>query len=188
MTNVAAAPENTDCPLWTAFLRRVTGDDEEMIRFLQRFVGYCLSGLVTEHSLLFLYGTGANGKSVFTAVLLWIFGDYAISAPMEMFIATRNERHPTEIARLRGARLAIAHETQKGRQWDESKLKTLTGGDKLPARFMRGDFFDFDPAHKFIIAGNHKPGVRSVDEATAAPEATVPEATSDRVHSAQSGQ
>ena len=86
-TTVAAAPEGTDCPLWMAFLRKVTGDDEELIGFLQRFLGYCLSGLVSEHSLLFLFGTGSNGKSVFTSVLSAIFGDYAVIAPMEMFIA-----------------------------------------------------------------------------------------------------
>jgi putative DNA primase/helicase len=132
---------------------------------MQRFLGYCLSGLTTEHALLFLFGTGSNGKSVFTAVLTAIFGDYAIIAPMEMFIATHVERHPTEIARLRGARLVVAHETQKGRRWDESKLKTLTGSDPISGRFMRGDFFDFQPTHKFVIAGNHKPGFRTVDEA-----------------------
>ena len=164
-TAVTAAPEGTSCPLWLAFLHRVTGEDEELIGFLQRFLGYCLSGLVSEHSLLFLFGAGSNGKSVFTAVLAAILDDYAIIAPMEMFIATRAERHPTEIARLRGARLVVAHETQKGRRWDESKLKTLTGGDKLSARFMRADFFDFAPTHKFIIAGNHKPSFRTVDEA-----------------------
>ena len=102
---------------------------------------------------------------MFTSVLTAIFGDYAIIAPMEMFIATHAERHPTEIARLRGARLVIAHETQKGRRWDESKLKTLTGGDAFSGRFMHGNFFDFTPTHKFIIAGNHKPGFRTVDEA-----------------------
>jgi putative DNA primase/helicase len=165
VTAATAAPEGTDCPLWLAFLRKVTGEDEELIGFLQRFLGYCLSGLTTEHVLLFLFGKGSNGKSVFTAVLTAIFGDYAIIAPMEMFIATHVERHPTEIARLRGARLVVAHETQKGRRWDESKLKTLTGGDPISGRFMRGDFFDFLPTHKFILSGNHKPAFRTVDEA-----------------------
>src|SRR4029077_17550421 len=109
------------------------------------------SGLTTEHALLFLFGTGSNGKSVFTAVLTWIFGDYALIAPMEMFVATHVERHPPEIARLRGARLVVAHETQKGRRWDESKLKTLTGGDLITGRFQGGDFLSFQPTAKFII-------------------------------------
>ena len=165
VTAVTAAPEGTACPLWLAFLRKVTGDDEELIGFLQRFLGYCLSGLTTEHALLFLFGTGSNGKSVFTAVLTAIFGDYAIIAPMEMFIATQIDGTRPRSPALRGARLVVAHETQKGRRWDECKLKTLTGGDPISGRFMRGDFFDFKPTHKFIIAGNHKPGFRTVDEA-----------------------
>ena len=124
-----------------------------------------MTGFVSEHSLVFLFGTGANGKGVFTATVTGIFGDYAIVAPMEMFLTSNVERHPTEIAKLKGARLVVAQETQKGRRWDESKIKTLTGGDKLTGRFMRGDFFDFKPTHKFLIAGNHKPIFRTVDEA-----------------------
>ena len=165
ISGVAAAPKGTPCPLWMAFLRRVTANSEELIGFLKRFLGYCLTGLVTEHSLLFLFGTGANGKGVFTSTVTGIFGDYAVVAPMEMFLTSNVERHPTEIAKLRGARLVVAHETQRGRRWDESKIKTLTGGDKLTGRFMRGDFFDFKPTHKFLIAGNHKPSFRTVDEA-----------------------
>jgi P4 family phage/plasmid primase-like protien len=84
---------------------------------------------------------------------------------MEMFIESRFERHPTEIAKLMGARLVIAQEMQKGRRWDEAKIKNLTGADRLTARFMRGDFFDFKPTHKLMIAGNHKPSLRNVDEA-----------------------
>jgi putative DNA primase/helicase len=162
---VSPAPEGTLCPMWTAFLDTVTGGDAELIGFLKRFLGYCMTGFVNEHALVFLFGTGANGKGVFTSTVTGIFGDYAIIAPMEMFLASNVERHPTEIAKLKGARLVVAHETQKGRRWDESKIKTLTGGDKLTGRFMRGDFFDFKPTHKFLIAGNHKPTFRTVDEA-----------------------
>jgi putative DNA primase/helicase len=165
ITAVAAASPGTPCPMWLAFLNTVTASNAELIAFLKRFLGYCLTGYVTEHSLLFLFGTGGNGKGVFTSTVTEILGDYAIVAPMEMFLDSRVERHPTEIAKLRGARLVVAHETQSGRRWDESKIKTLTGGDKLTGRFMRGDFFDFKPTHKFIIAGNHKPSFRTVDEA-----------------------
>jgi P4 family phage/plasmid primase-like protien len=165
ITAVAAAPPGTPCPMWMAFLHTVTGGDAKPIAFLKRFLGYCLTGFVTEHSLLFLFGTGGNGKGVFTSTVTEILGDYAIVAPMEMFLAANVERHPTEIAKLRGARLVVAHETQGGRRWDEGKIKTLTGGDKLTGRFMRGDFFDFKPTHKFLISGNHKPSFRTVDEA-----------------------
>ena len=84
---------------------------------------------------------------------------------MGTFIATSGERHPTDLAKLRGARLVVAQETQKGRRWDETKIKALTGGDKITARFMRQDFFDFDPTFKLFIAGNHKPRLHTVDEA-----------------------
>jgi putative DNA primase/helicase len=163
-TAVCPAPEGTPCPMWMTFLKRATDDKSKLISFLQRYLGYCCTGFVHEHVVVFLYGTGANGKSVFVNTVAGILGDYAISAPMEMFLASRYDRHPTEIARLKGARLVVAHETQKGRAWDEAKIKNLTGGDRLSARFMRGDFFDFAPTHKLLIAGNTKPSLRNVDE------------------------
>src|SRR5262245_17946065 len=164
-TAVAPALSGTPCPLWMAFLNRVTNNDPELIAFLKRFLGYCLTGHVHEQVLVFLFGTGANGKSVFVSTVTGILADYAIVAPMETFVASKFDRHPTEIAKLMGARLVVAQETQKGREWDESKIKMLTGGDKLTGRFMRGDFFDFKPTHKLLISGNHKPSLRNVDEA-----------------------
>ena len=164
-TAVSPAPPGTLCPLWMTFLNRVTNEDQELIAFLKRLLGYCLTGYVREQVLAFLFGTGANGKSVFVGTVAGIFGDYAIVAPMEMFITSKTDRHPTEIAKLLGARLVVAQETQKGRRWDEAKIKNLTGGDKLTGRFMRGDFFDFKPTHKLLISGNHKPSLSNVDEA-----------------------
>jgi putative DNA primase/helicase len=159
-----AAP-GTPCPMWMKFLRRVTKDDEELIGFLKRFCGYCLTGITSEQVLLFIYGTGANGKSVFVSTVSGIMGTYATVAPMEMLLASKNERHPTEVAKLMGARLVTAHELAGGRRWDEDKIKLLTGGDKLTARFMRQDFFEFTPKFKLMIFGNHKPSLRNVDEA-----------------------
>src|SRR5262249_47824058 len=159
------ANRGTPHPLWTGFLDLVTRADEKLIGFLQRFAGYCLTGLTIEQALAFLYGPGGNGKGVFVGALAKITGDYAISAPMEMFLASKHDRHPTEIARLKGARLVVAQETQKGRRWNETKLKVLTGGDRLSGHFMRQDFFDFDPTHKLIITGNHKPSLSNVNEA-----------------------
>ena len=149
---VSPAPEGTPCPMWMVFLERVTKGDVDLIAFLKRFLGYCMTGYVHEHVLVFLFGTGGNGKGVFMSTVTGIFGDYAITAPMEMFLASHVDRHPTEIAKLKGARLVVAHETEKGRRWDEAKIKNLTGGDTLTGRFMRGDFFDFKPTHKFMIA------------------------------------
>jgi putative DNA primase/helicase len=162
---VCAADSGAPHPLWDTFLKRVTGGNTELIGFLQRFLGYCMTGYVHEHVLVFLYGKGANGKSVFVTTVTRIFGDYAVVAPMEMLLTGKYDRHPTEIARLRGVRLVTASETHQGRSWDEAKIKQLTGGDKLTARFMRGDFFDFIPTHKLMIQGNHKPSLRHVDEA-----------------------
>jgi P4 family phage/plasmid primase-like protien len=162
---VSPAPSGTPCPMWMTFLNRVLASDQPLIKFLQRYLGYCLTAFVLEHVLVFLFGTGANGKTTFTDTVAGIFNDYAITAPMEMFLTTKYDRHPTEIARLKGARLVLAHETTKGRAWDEAKVKTLTGGDGLTGRFMRGDFFDFEPTHKLLIEGNSKPSLRNVDEA-----------------------
>jgi putative DNA primase/helicase len=154
-----------DYPIWCEFLKRITEGNEELERFLQRMAGYCLTGSTREHALFFLYGTGANGKSVLLNTLSGILGDYARSAPIETFTASSVERHPTDLASLRGARLVMAVETEEGRRWAESRIKVLTGGDKIAARFMRQDFFEFTPQFKLVIAGNHKPGLRSVDEA-----------------------
>jgi putative DNA primase/helicase len=160
----AAAPEGTPHPLWDAFLERVA-PDPELRAFLKRFCGYCLTGSISEHKFVFAYGTGANGKSTFTNTIAAILGDYATIADIGTFIASRSERHPTDVAKLHSYRLAVAQETEKGRRWDEAKIKTMTGGDKQTARFMHCNFFDFIPKFKLWITGNHKPGLDNVDEA-----------------------
>jgi putative DNA primase/helicase len=164
-TACQSAAAGTPHPLWTNFLDRVTDANAELQRFLQRYIGYCCTGFTSEHVFVFAYGTGANGKSTFINTIAKIFGDYATVADMSTFIASHNERHPTDLAKLVGARLVIAQETQKGRRWDETKIKALTGGDRITARFMRQDFFDFVPTFKLFICGNHKPRLTSVDEA-----------------------
>jgi putative DNA primase/helicase len=165
MTKIATATLVEDCPAWHEFLATITNNDAELQAYLRRVVGYCLTGVTREHALFFLYGTGANGKSVFVNTISTILGDYATTAPIDMFMAATGERHPTDMAGLRGARLVAAVETEQGRRWAESKLKALTGGDKITARFMRQDFFEFVPQFKLIIAGNHKPAIRNIDEA-----------------------
>jgi putative DNA primase/helicase len=164
-TACAAAPAGTPHQLWDAFLDRVTDHNADLIGFLQRYMGYCCTGFTTEHVFVFAYGTGANGKSTFINTIAKIFGDYATVADMATFIASNTEHHPTDLAKLHGARLVVAQETQKGRRWDETKIKAITGGDKITARFMRQDFFDFVPTFKLFICGNHKPRLNSVDEA-----------------------
>jgi putative DNA primase/helicase len=165
MTKITAVAPGGDCPLWHQFLAQITGGDEELEDFVQRIAGYSLTGSTREHALFFLYGTGGNGKGVFLNTLSAILADYATVAPMETFTATQGERHPTDLAGLRGARLVTSQETEKGRRWAESKIKALTGGDPISARFMRQDFFTYTPAFKLVIAGNHKPALSGVDEA-----------------------
>ncbi len=165
LTKLTAVGPGGRCPTWHGFLDRVTGGDRELQAFLQRMAGYAITGMTSAHALFFLYGTGANGKSVFINALAGILADYHRSAPMDTFTDSKSDRHPTDLAMLHGARLVTAVETEEGRRWAESRIKALTGGDKIAARFMRQDFFEFTPAFKLLIAGNHKPGLRSIDEA-----------------------
>jgi P4 family phage/plasmid primase-like protien len=164
-TKITAVAPGGDCPLWRRFLAEVTDSDPDLEAFLQRVVGYGLTGAILEHALFFLYGTGRNGKGVFLNTVKAILDAYATVAPMTAFTDTHHDQHPTDLAMLRGARLVIAQETEEGRNWAESRIKALTGGDPITARFMRQDFFTFTPQFKLLIAGNHKPTLRNVDEA-----------------------
>lgn len=165
LTKMTLAGPGGECPLWLKFLDRVTGGSEELQSFLQRVIGYSVTGVTREHALFFMYGTGANGKSVFLSTIAQLLGDYAKTAPVSAFTATTTEAHPTDMAGLRGARFVSAIETEDGKWWAEAKIKSLTGGDRISARFMRQDFFEFTPQFKLVVAGNHKPGLKSVDEA-----------------------
>lgn len=167
VTKIAAATvdKTATCPTWLQFLKHVTNGNDAVIAYLQRMFGYCMTGATSEHALFFLYGTGANGKSVFVNTLFTLMGDYAANAPMDTFMESRGDRHPTDLAGLRGARFVGATETEQGRRWNESKIKEITGGDRVSARFMRQDFFTFVPQFKLVIAGNHKPAIRNIDEA-----------------------
>lgn len=164
LTKITAAGPDGRCEEWLRFLDRITSGDGDLKAFLQRTVGYCLTGITREHTLFFFHGNGANGKSVFLSTISRLLGDYAKTAPASTFTAAVTEHHPTDLAGLRGARLVVANETEEGARWAESKIKSLTGGDKIAARFMRGDFFEFLPEFKIIIAGNHRPMLQSVDE------------------------
>jgi putative DNA primase/helicase len=152
-------------PLWDAFLKHITKDNAELEGYLQRKTGYELTGITREHALFFSFGTGANGKSTFVNAITACLGDYHQTAPIETFTVSNQDRHPTELARLRGARLVTATETEEGRHCAESRIKQLTGEDPVAARFMRQDFFEYRPQFKLDISGNHKPSLRSVDEA-----------------------
>lgn len=165
MTKMSPVVPGGSCVRWFQFLQEVTGEDPLLINYLAKVAGLAMIGQVIEHKLFFFYGTGRNGKGVFINTLMYAFGDYATSSPAEMFMERQFEQHKTELADLRGARFVTASEVDKGGRWAEAKVKSLTGGDKIKARYMRGDFFEFDPQLTLIIIGNHKPKFRNVDEA-----------------------
>ena len=174
LTACAPADPGSRPHLWLTFLTEIFGGDAELVSFMQRAAGYALTGLTTEHKLLFLHGTGRNGKSVFLNTLTWLWADYARRAAAETFLNTNGEKHSTGLAGLQGARLVAGSELPVGKTWDESVIKDLTGGDRMTARFMRGDFFDFDPQLTLMIAGNNQPSFRGVDEAIRARVVLVP--------------
>lgn len=140
--------------------------DREMITFMQRSLGRSLTGDVTEQILLIFWGVGANGKNTFiNAIFDTIGSDYCLKANTDLLMASRGERHPTEIANLWGKRLVVASETHQGRKLNEALVKDLTGGEPLTARRMREDFWTFQPTHKVILITNHKPRVEERGEA-----------------------
>jgi putative DNA primase/helicase len=153
-----------ECELWDAFLWRVLDHDEQLYAYLRRFVGYLLVGDTSEQSLHFLYGLGNNGKTVFCEVLMRLLGDYAMAASADMIMLRRHAGIPNDVARLRGIRVATMNETTQGARFDEAKLKDLTGSDTLTARFLHQEFFDFQPTHRLVIRGNHKPAINGTDE------------------------
>ncbi len=153
------------CPLWLRCLERWMDGNPNLPGYLQRVAGYGMTGSVSEQVLWFLYGAGANGKSTFLLVLLSLLGDYAMQAVSDLLMAKHNESHPTERADLFGRRFVCTIETDSGKRLAEALLKSLTGGDKVRARKMRQDFFEFDPTHKLFLAANHKPVIRGTDYA-----------------------
>jgi putative DNA primase/helicase len=156
---------NADCPKWKAFLQRIFNDNERLIRFVQRAVGYSLTGSTREQCLFFLYGTGANGKSTFLEVIRALLGDYAMSAEFTTFVTDRKSSVRNDIARLHSARLVTAIEVGEGKRFAEELIKTLTGGDTVAARFLYREFFEFKPRFKVWLAANYKPEIRGTDYA-----------------------
>jgi putative DNA primase/helicase len=156
--------EGAKCDLWQEFLRRITDENLPLLEYLQRFAGYLLVGDTSDQSLHFLIGTGANGKSVFCEVVQRLLGDYAVTVSPDLIMLRRHGGIPNDVARLRGVRAALMNETSQGSRFDEAKLKDLTGGDTLTARFLHAEFFDFQPTHRIVVRGNHKPSISGTDE------------------------
>lgn len=173
-TAVTPAEPGVQAPRWQAFLQRAFRSEPEIVPFLQRVAGYALTGQSTEHKLLFAFGTGRNGKGVFFNTLNSLFAGYATVSASSTFLDSGLHSHPTGIASLAGARLVTASELPPGKPWNESLLKSVTGGDPITARRMRQDEFTFLPQFTLMIAGNHMPSFKGVDAATRARVLLVP--------------
>ncbi len=151
------------CPRFEAFLDRIMAGNVDLIRFLQRAIGYSLTGLATEQVLFILHGTGANGKSTFLEALRHVLGDYAVQADPSTFLKRDPDAIRNDVARLRGARFISAVEIGFGRHLDEALVKQATGGDTITARLLYREPFEFMFTGKVFLACNHKPEIRGAD-------------------------
>lgn len=162
--------KDAQCPNWESFLKDVILNDKgetdyEVIDYVQKALGYSLTGSMKEQAMFFLYGTGKNGKSTFIDTVQEVFGDYGKQSNTDTFVKKKNDSGiNNDIARLDGARFVSAVESEEGQQLSEALVKQITGGDKIAARFMRQDFFEFAPEFKVFFTTNHKPIVRNNDD------------------------
>lgn len=157
--------DNIDCPEWINFLNQIFDNDQEMIHFIQKAVGYSLTGSVEEQVMFILLGNGRNGKSVFINTLNSMFGSYAKTMNVSSVMIRNNSGGAnSDIARLEGARLVISSEANEGSRLDESLIKQITGGDTVVARYQYGSEFEFNPKFKLWMATNHKPLIRGTDD------------------------
>jgi putative DNA primase/helicase len=154
------------CPTWLAFLARIFDADDELIPYVQRCVGYTLTGDIREQVLFIPHGDGANGKSVFVETLAALLGEHAASADAATFTANRGWGIPNDLARLRGVRFVRATETEEGVTLARQLVKRVTGGDTVAARFLYGEWFEFTPAFKLWLVTNHLPAIPGEDRAT----------------------
>lgn len=158
---------DAEAPRWEQFLAEVFDGDVELIEFVRRFAGYCLTGDTREQILAVFHGTGCNGKTELVETLKAILGDYAATSPFDTF--TRNNRGNggprSDLARLAGARLAVANESAEGMRLDEATVKQITGGDTITARLLYREYFEFVPAFKLVLVSNYRPEVNGDDDA-----------------------
>jgi len=160
----AVAPERGEPVQWLKFIQHICKGDDSLIAYMQRWCGYFLSGDNSEEALLFCFGPARRGKSKFISALREMMGTYAVTASMDVFTESRMERHSEELASLAGARMIVASETDSNKRWSEARIKQLTGRDIVRARMLRENSFEFQLG-KILMAANHIPGLRNVDEA-----------------------
>ncbi|PEN09691.1 phage/plasmid primase, P4 family [Bacillus pseudomycoides] len=156
--------ENAKCPEWMNFLDQIFQGDKELAEYMQRLIGYSLTGEITEQIMVFLIGGGSNGKSTFINIIKDIMGDYGRQAKSDTFIKKKETGANNDIARLVGSRFVSAIESEDGEQLSEAFVKQITGGEPVLARFLRQEFFEFIPEFKVFFTTNHKPVIKGVDE------------------------
>jgi putative DNA primase/helicase len=157
--------EGSTCPEWTKFLQRIFDEDSELITFIQRAVGYSLTGSVSEQCLFILIGTGANGKSTFLRVLQHLLGDYAGTIPMQGLMEQRYGSQTNDLAHLFGKRLVVASEGERGQRLAESQIKMMTGGDRIACRPLYKNLFEYVPEFKLWLATNDLPTISGMEDA-----------------------
>lgn len=156
--------DKADCPLWLSFLSEIFGSDKDLIRYVQKAVGYSMTGSIDEQGIFFLFGTGRNGKSTFLNIVRSIMGSYAANIqPETIMVKPASGSANSDIARLKGARFVTSAEPNEGMRLNEGLIKQLTGDDPVTARKLYGDEFEFKPEFKLWIATNHKPIIRGTD-------------------------
>jgi putative DNA primase/helicase len=152
------------CPRFQAFLEKIMGGSSGLIGFLQRAIGYAITGITKEHVIFIWHGSGANGKTTLIEVVRTMLGEYAKTADSSLLMVSKNDGVRNDVARLAGARFVSAAETESGRRLAETLVKQLSGGDKVTARFLFAEHFEFDPQFKIFLATNHRPAIRGNDK------------------------
>jgi putative DNA primase/helicase len=154
---------SADCPAWKKFIREIMNYNADLIRFIQTAVGWAVTGDTSEQTMFILFGSGANGKSTFLNTIMNLLGDYAIATPTETFMKRNGDHITNDIARLRGTRFVTTTEAEQGKRLSEPLIKQITGNDRMTARFLYGEFFNFVPTFKIFMATNHKPVIKGTD-------------------------
>ena len=155
--------KDADCPAWKKFIREIMNYNTDLIYFIQNAAGWAITGDTSEQTMFILFGTGANGKSTFLNTIMNLLGDYATATPTETFMKKSGDRITNDIARLRGTRFVTTTEAEHGKRLSEPLIKQITGNDRMTARFLYGEFFNFVPTFKIWMATNHKPVIKGTD-------------------------
>lgn len=156
--------ETARCPKFMAFLDYILAGNNDLIEYMQKLVGYCLTGSIDQQILPILYGTGSNGKTTFMKVLEGLLGEYCIYSDISSFVASQNSTTRNDLARMKGSRLVLTTEFEHNQNISEALIKKVTGGEKITCRFLYGEYFDYTPTFKIMMATNYKPHIKGTDE------------------------